>query len=212
MEIGNGPSEPSNRHGFALLPTLALLLLLAAITLALQSRSQTSLRLLSRLTTDLHDRAAQDALTDRLRGLVGDAMASPAPLPGRPRLDGTPFAMDWAGQSWQVRVQDVEGLVELYLAAPETLALLPADARAREAALAALPPGTRFPTLAMALARFGIDPTQAAGLVTQSGRTGTLRLSTLPEDLRPRAKVLRPGPREGEQITRVQLRFEKPGG
>lgn len=106
------------RHGFALLPTLALLLLLAAITLTLQSRSQTSLRLLSRLTTDLRDRAAQDALTDRLRGLVDDAMAGAQPLPGRPRLDGTPLAMDWAGQSWQERVQDIEGLVGPYLAAP----------------------------------------------------------------------------------------------
>jgi hypothetical protein len=77
-------------RGFALLPTLALLLLLAAVTLALQSRSQTSLRLLSRLTTDLHDRAAQDALTDRLRGLVGDAMASPQPLPGRPASSCSP--------------------------------------------------------------------------------------------------------------------------
>lgn len=94
------------KNGFALLPTLTLLLLLAAITLTLQSRSQTSLRLLSRLTTDLHDRAAQDALADRQRGLVGDAMASPQPLPGRPLLDGTPFAMDWAGQGWQVRVRD----------------------------------------------------------------------------------------------------------
>jgi hypothetical protein len=43
-------------------------------------------------------------------------MASPAPLPGRPRLDGTPFVMDWAGQDRQVRVQEVEGLVGLSLA------------------------------------------------------------------------------------------------
>ena len=113
-----GCTERDRSRGFALLPTLALLLLLAAITLTLQSRSQTSLRLLSRLTTDLHDRAAQEAPTDRLRGLVGDAMASPQPLPGRPRLDGPPFAMDWVGQSWQERVQDIEGLVDLSLAAP----------------------------------------------------------------------------------------------
>jgi hypothetical protein len=111
------PARPLHQRAthVALLSTLTPLLLLAAITLTLLSRSQISLGLLSRLTADLHDRAAQDALTDRLRGLVGDAMASPQPLPGRPRLDGTPFAMRWAGQGWQVRVQDVEGLVDLSL-------------------------------------------------------------------------------------------------
>lgn len=78
------PHTPRNPHqGFTLLAILALLLLLAAITLTLQSRSQSQLRLLSRLTTDLHDRAAQDALTDRLRGLIADAMSSP-PLLNRP--------------------------------------------------------------------------------------------------------------------------------
>ncbi len=122
------------RSGFTLLATLALLLLLAAITLTLQARSQNQIRLLSGLTTDLHDRAAQDALTDRLRGLIADAMSSPTPLPNRPHLEGTPFAMDWNGQTWQVRVQDVEGLIDLYLAPPDMLALLPLDARALTAA------------------------------------------------------------------------------
>ena len=76
------PRNP--RQGFTFLATLALLLLLAAITLTLPSRSQSQLRLLSRLTADLHDRAAQDALTDRLRGLIAEAMSSSTPLPNRP--------------------------------------------------------------------------------------------------------------------------------
>ena len=205
------PRNPS--QGFTLLPTLALLLLLGAVTLTLQSRSQSAARILSRLTTDLHDRAAKDALQDRLRGSIGDAMASPTPLPDRPHLDGTPFPMTWNGQRWQVRVQDVEGLVDLYLAPESTLALLPLDARAlaaqRAEALASLPPGTRFPTLSLTLSSFGIDPSLVAGLVTQSGSTGALRLSTLPEEFRAQAAGIPPGPREAEQITRVTLRFEK---
>ena len=131
------PTPPMTRHprqGFTLLATLALILLLAAITLTLQARSQSQLRLFSRLTTDLHDRAAQEALTDRLRGLIADAMSSPTPSPNRPRLDGSPFAMAWGGRTWQVRVQDVEGLIDLYLAPPDMLALLPLDARALTAA------------------------------------------------------------------------------
>lgn len=84
--------------GLSLLPTPTLALIPAAITLTLQSRSQTSLRLLSRLTTDLHDRAAQDALTDRLRGLVDDAMAGAHSLHGRPHPCSTAFAVGRAGQ------------------------------------------------------------------------------------------------------------------
>jgi hypothetical protein len=202
----------NRRQGLTLLPTLALLLLLGAVTLTLQSRSQSAARILSRLTADLHDRAARDALSDRLRGPLAEALASPTPLLDGPRLDGTPFAMEWNGQQWQARVQDVEGLVDLYLAAEGTLALLPADPRAlaarRATALADLPPGARFPTLPMTIARFGLDPALAA-LVTQSGSAGMLRLATVPQELRDRAGSLTPGPRETEQVTRVVVTFEK---
>ncbi len=62
-------------------------------------------------------------------------------------------------------MQDVEGLVDFYLAAPAVLSLLPtADPRTRERALATLPPGGRFPALAMTLARFGLDAAAASAL------------------------------------------------
>ena len=55
-----------------------------------------------------------------------------------------------------------------------------------------------FPTLSLTLSSFGIDPSLVAGLVTQSGSTGALRLSTLPEEFRAQAAGIPPGPREAE--------------
>ena len=69
-------------QGFTLLPTLGALLLLAALVVLLQSRSQSNLRLLARLTADLEDQLAKDALYDRLRTPIAEGMAggkTPAP-------------------------------------------------------------------------------------------------------------------------------------
>jgi hypothetical protein len=112
-----------------------------------------------------------------------------------------------------VRVQDVEGQVDLYLAAPDLLAVLPIDAAAtvtaRDRALGRLQPGARFPTLAMTLAQFGIEPQAVKGLVTQSSRSGALRIATMAPDLRDRAANLPPGVREGEQVTLVAVSIER---
>jgi hypothetical protein len=51
-------------------------------------------------------------------GRYTEAMAG-ARGPGTPTLDGTPLTLTQGGQTWEVRVQDVEGLVDLSLAAPD---------------------------------------------------------------------------------------------
>ncbi len=195
------PRNP--RQGLTTLASLAAILL-AVLTLTLQTRAQADLRLLARLTDDLESRAAKDSLTDRLRPLIAEAMA------GSPdaalTLDSTPVILTEAGRDWDIRVQDVEGQVDLYLAPPDLLALLPIPpdtATLRASELAQLPPATRFPVLPMTAARFGLDPAQLDGLITQSASTGMLRLRTAPEALR--TANLLPGPRETEQVTRVAI-------
>jgi hypothetical protein len=192
------------RSGLTTLAALVGVLLLAVLTLTLQTRTQADLRLLARLTDDLETRAAKDSLTDRLRSLIAEAMA------GTPdaalTLNSTPLILTEAGRDWEIRVQDVEGQIDLYLAPPDLLAILPntpetATLRARE--LSQLPPGTRFPVLPMTAARFGLDAAKLDGLITQSSITGMLRLRTRPEALRTGALV--PGPRETEQVTRVAI-------
>ncbi len=197
------PRHP--RSGLTTLATLSAVLLLAVLTLTLQTRTAADLRLLARLTDDLETQAAKDSLTDRLRiplaaALTGDPGATL-------KLDSTALILTEASRDWEVRVQDVEGQVDLYLAAPDLLALLPIDARSvadtRATELAALPQGARFPVLPMTAARFGLDAAQFDGLITQSSTTGMLRLRTTPEPLR--TASLLPGPREGEQVTRVAI-------
>lgn len=56
------PRNP--RSGLTTLAALAGILLLAVLTLALQTRTTADLRLLARLTDGLETRAAKDSLTD----------------------------------------------------------------------------------------------------------------------------------------------------
>jgi hypothetical protein len=113
------PRNP--RQGLTTLATFAAVLLLAVLTLTLQTRRQADLRLLARLTQDLETRAAKDSLTDRLRNPAAAA------LTGEPsatlKLEGTSLNLTEAGRGWEVCVQDVEGPVDLYLAAADLLAL-----------------------------------------------------------------------------------------
>ncbi len=67
------PRNP--KQGLTTLAALAGILLLAVLTLTLQTRTAADLRLLARLTDDLETRAAKDSLTDRLRPLIAEAMA-----------------------------------------------------------------------------------------------------------------------------------------
>jgi hypothetical protein len=199
-----------HRRGFVLLSTLITLLLLTTLVTAMTVRAQSNVRLMARLTSGLQNAVARDAVYERLRGLVVDAMTGTQDM--RPLLDGTGFAVSESGHDWVVHVQDVEGLVDLYLAPAETLRLLPMNVdqfvQNREKALSALMPGERFPTLASSLAKFGLSGAKLAGLVTQSSQTGALRISTMPEVLRERHPNVPPGVREGEQIIRVTVMIE----
>lgn len=202
----NTPIKTRNsRQGLTTLATLAAVVLLAVLTLTLQTRTQADLRLLARLADDLETQAAKDSISDRLRVLLAAALTGSPDATLEP--DGTPLILTEDGRDWEVRVQDVEGQIDLYLATPELFALLNIDSQGtaslRTRELAALLPGARFPVLPMTAARFGLDPSTVDGLITQSSTTGMLRLRTAPEALN--TAGLLPGPREGEQVTRVAI-------
>jgi len=84
---------PRNQaQGLTTLATLAGVLLLAVLTLTLQTRTEADLRLLARLTDDLEARSAKDSLYDRLRAHLAAALTG-VPAPSFP-LDasrGTPY-------------------------------------------------------------------------------------------------------------------------
>lgn len=206
--MANHLSKPRElKRGFILLTTLLSLLILASLIIALQQKAFANVRVMSKLTGQLEAAAARAAVYERLRGQVADAMTGIAE--GRPRLNGDAVTITEAGRDWTVHVQDVEGLIDIYLSPEQTLALLPIDAKRmvanKEVALAQLQPGERFPTLAASLVRFGVSLGILDGLVTQSAQYGSLRIGTMAEGLRARRVSIPPGVREGEQVTRVSV-------
>ncbi len=193
--------------GVATIAVLVSLVLLVTLILTLQAYTTSDGRILARLSNELEIVAARDSILDELRvplviAMTGDPDAGLT-------FDGSATVVSHGGREWEVSLQDVEGLVDLYLGPQEQFDLLAVDARAiiaaREKVRSDLPPAARFPVLPMSAAQFGLDVTQLEGLITQSGSTGMLRLRSLPEPFR-EAGVL-PGPRENEQITRVMIQI-----
>lgn len=177
------PRPPKNRaerapqSGLTLILVLAGLLLVAALVLTLQARASADLMALARIEAAHRDAVARSALAVRTRAaLVGGA--SP------------PLRMREAGRNWLIQVRDVEGLVDLYLAPPEVLALTGRDgvalAQARDALLSVLPAGARLSGEAQTLAALGLDGDARARimpLVTQRARTGAINPALSPREL-----------------------------
>lgn len=120
--------------------TPAGILLLVVLTLTLQTRTAADLRLLARLTDDLETRAAKDSLTDRLRPLIAEAMAG-APDAAL-KIDSIPLILTEAGRDWEIRVQDVEGQVDLSRAPSDLLPIPPKPPRSVPASLPSFPPAS----------------------------------------------------------------------
>lgn len=196
-----------------LLSTLITVLLVTAVATVLQQRVQSNVRVMARLEHVYDATPGHDAVFERLRGLIADAMLSDTASVERPVLDGTLFRMLQGSQDWDVRVQDVQGVVDVYLAPPELLALLPinvgAFTKAREVALSRLPRGARFPTIESSLAQFGVNPQDVRGLVTQSASTVGLRITEAAVPLRTDAARLSPSLLITGQVQRVHIEINE---
>lgn len=159
-------------------------MLLSGMVVTLQVRTHATVRVLARLESRHVDAMAETAILARLAARLDGRGV-------RPPLDGTVRPEVFAGRSYDVQLTDVEGLIDLYLAPQEVLALLPfpaADVVAmRDAALAALPEGERFLTTEQTLVRYGFDREARQiirPLVTQTARTGQINPSVAPESIR----------------------------
>jgi hypothetical protein len=188
--------------------------MLATIGGLVQMRSSANQLLAARLTSELRDTLARDALTERLRGLIADRMTSEGPLPGRPAFNATPFAMTQGGSDWMVELQDVNGLIDIYFAAPTVLERVLPDAggflAARSALLEALPPGAWFPRIEMSLARIGVDPALGP-LFTQSARSAQVRRDNAPSALAHLLATFPAGLILQGQVETVALRIGRSG-
>jgi hypothetical protein len=201
-----------HRRGIVLLSTLLSVLLLAALAAVIQQKVTSNLIVMARLERASTAAPAADAIRERLRSVLGTAVSGAVVDIAGFNLKGAPFEMEEGGRRFEVRVNDVDGLVDAYLASPAILSLLPGAVRvstsAQEGMLRSLPPGTRYPVLSATLAQIGLDGTQrqdAAAVLTQSSENGQIRVETTPAALTPGARDLSPLEVKIGQITRFQI-------
>lgn len=199
--------QRTNNRGFVLLTTLLGLIVFASLIIALQKLSSSNSIALARLTYRIEEDIGKSSLYEQLRGPIADAMTGHQ-AGGFP-LNGSEIEIETEGRSWDVRVQDVESLVDIYLGSPEVISLVFPNPRTvevrRAAVLQELAPGERFPTLAASLARFGVTNPSVSEVATQFGQHGSLRIVNLPKELKRLARSLVPSVREGEQVNRVRI-------
>jgi hypothetical protein len=201
-----------HRRGIVLLSTLLSVLLLAALAAVIQQRVTSNLVVMARLERDYRAAPSEHAILERLRGILGDAVSGlPESIAGF-NVSGTPFVMEHDGRTYEVRVNDSDGLIDAYLASPAILALLPPDMRvdsaAQQAMLRSLPPGQRYPVLPATLAQLGLNRAERLGalaLTTQSSENGQIRVETAPDAIRSAADGLSPLDRKVGQMARFQV-------
>ncbi|MDD7973717.1 hypothetical protein [Roseinatronobacter alkalisoli] len=185
--------DPS--HGFILISTLFIALLLISLVVSIQSRALNNQRLLTRLTQDIREDIARDAIHERLRGIVAIAIVQDTPADIRFPLDASGFVLRQDEMDWQVYLQDQAGLPHLYLARPELLAVafpdIPDFLSRRDVLIRALGAGQHLPRLEMSLAQLRV-PAHPPHMVTQSGRAARINPHHAPEPLRTRLSSLPP--------------------
>jgi general secretion pathway protein K len=125
---------PAREHGFALVMVLWAAIILAAVAASIiaTSRSETRIAHMRYLAT------RRDAIADGAINIALLRLLDPTPAL-QPPVDGTPFAIDFAGWTVSMRAADEVGKIDLNLA--------------QEALLRRL------------LVAVGVDPTTSAGLV-----------------------------------------------
>ncbi len=201
------PRNP--KRGFTLLASLVAIMALASLTTLIQIRAVSNQRLAARLTADFSTRLAEDALHERLRGLVADQMVAESPRQDRPAFNGTPFAMEQNGRSWMVAVQDLEGLVDLYMAPPEILRrILPNAAQVLAVREPYLSAENRMPRLEMTIARFGL-PVGMQGWLTQGKISAGTIGRNAPDALIRILNGLQGGSLNTEQVTTIRINYQQ---
>lgn len=197
------------RQGVVLLAVLAGVVLVAALAGTLRARAGATSAALARLADTHRIALAEASVTAQVRADWG------RPTAAIRRADGSPVVINRDGMRWEVRVSDVEGLVDLYTAPPAVLGLLPgvstgdmATAQARM--IAALAPGDRYLSTVQTMAVMGLDAATRARLwplVTQRARTGEINPALAPPELRGAAMMISEQDIAGGDLAQISARL-----
>jgi hypothetical protein len=183
-----------------LLSVLAGVVLVAAMAATLGARSTATSAVLGRLADQHRIALAETSVVNRVRS-------------GALRATATPIEVEQDGHVFEVRVTDVEGLVDLYLAREPVLRLLPFAAvvvDGQDAMLQRLLPGDRHLSETQTMAAMGLDAAAQAGLaplVTQRARTGEINPALAPPEIRSGAMLLSEQDIAGGDLAEVTIRL-----
>ncbi|PLL10572.1 hypothetical protein C0V75_19790 [Tabrizicola sp. TH137] len=193
----------NGRQGVVLLAVLAGVVLIAALAGTLRARAGATQAALARLAEGHRVALAEVSVINRVRA----EWAAPGVL--RPVADGSPVVVTRDGMRWEVRVSDVEGLVDLYQAPGSVLALAGLPVGARNGMLAGLTPGDRYLSTVQTLAAMGVaadDRARLLPLVTQRARTGEINADLAPPELRAGAALLPETDIAGGDLAQISAR------
>ncbi|MEY4872332.1 MAG: hypothetical protein RLZZ563_1662 [Pseudomonadota bacterium] len=196
------------KQGLVLIIVLAGVMLIAALAGTMRARASATMAVLSRFEEGHRIALAEQSVL----AMVQADWAKPTITPRRPA--GDPITLSRDGWRWQVRVSDVEGLVDLYTAPAPVLGLLPgmdgpAMAAAQRKVLTTLEPGTRHLSAAQTMAAMGLDPAtreRLAPFVTQRARTGEINADIAPPELAADARLLAERDIAGGDLAEITLR------
>ncbi|WP_171181818.1 hypothetical protein [Ruegeria sp. HKCCD8929] len=180
----------NSRKGIVLVPVIVAAILITGVVTLVQSRSMARVTVLGHLSAELHRQIESDAVHALLAPVVSRAFVESVDTRSASiRLDGTPITFEFGQHKWHVSLQDVEGLVDIYLADPRVLQAAGLDAVQVDVFRRSLPEGKRFATVEQTFAH--LDMTAgAAEFVTQSALSGRINLETVPSGLAGWAKQL----------------------
>lgn len=198
----------NRRQGVVLLVVLAGVVLIAALAGTLRARAGATSAVLARLADTHRVALAESAVIAQVRAAWGQPTAAIR------RADGTPVVIARDGMRWEVRVSDVEGLVDLYAAPLPVLGLLPGVSAAelgsaRNRMIAGLAPGDRHLSVEQTMAAMGLDAgirARLLPLVTQRARTGEINPALAPPELRGKALMLAEQDIAGGDLAQISAR------
>ncbi len=191
-----------------LLAVLAGVMLIAALAGTLRARAGATSAALARLADTHREALAEASVIAQVRAAWGQPTAAIR------RADGTPVVITHDGMRWEIRVTDVEGLVDLYAAPMPVLGLLPGVsagdlASRRIRMIAGLAPGDRHGSVVQTMAAMGMDAGERARLmplVTQRARTGEINPTLAPPELRGAALMLSEQDIAGGDLAQISAR------
>ena len=191
-----------------LVAVLAGVVLIAALAGTLRARAGATSAVLTRLAETHRVALAESAVMAQVRASWGQPTAAIR------QADGTPVVMTHDGMRWEVRVSDVEGLVDLYAAPLPVLGLLPGASAAqlgsaRNRMIAGLAPGDRHMSVVQTMAAMGLDAglrERLMPLVTQRARTGEINPALAPPELRGNALILAEQDIAGGDLAQISAR------